>query len=138
MQPTYIRASSSYKSHIVRKYSLTHVTFFAPLSWVIHHFPYFPFVEIINLPKISVVSLMIPPSCLHTLWMMCNVTKTSLLYIQFLGVTIESPLQVNIKLGFSCGCESPTQSHKSHHQTHETPTQIQGGFHHTKSVMWFP
>jgi hypothetical protein len=69
---------------------------------------------------------------------MINVTMTSLLYIQSLGVTIEAPPQVNIKLGFPCGCEAPTQAHKSHHQTHEAPTQIQGGFLQTESVMWCP
>jgi hypothetical protein len=104
----------------------------------IHHLADFPFVEITNPPSTSVDSLMLAPSCLHTLYMICNVTMTSLLYIQSLGVNIEAPPQVNIKLGFPCGCEAPTQAHKSHHQTHESPTQIQGGFHQTKSVMWCP
>jgi hypothetical protein len=63
---------------------------------------------------------------------------TFLLYIQCLGVNIEAPPEVNIKLGFPCGCEVPTQAHKSHHQTHEAPTQIQGGFHQIESVMWCP
>jgi hypothetical protein len=104
----------------------------------IHHLADFPFVEITNPPSTSADSLMLAPSCLHTLYMICNVTMTSLLYIQSLGVTIEAPPQVNIKLGFPCGCEAPTQAHKSHHQTHESPTQIQGGFHQTESVMWCP
>jgi hypothetical protein len=63
---------------------------------------------------------------------------TFLLCIQSLGVNIEAPPQVNIKLGFPCACEAPTQTHKSHHRTHEAPTQIQGGFHQTESVMWCP
>jgi hypothetical protein len=58
----------------------------------------------------------------------------SLLYIQSLGVTIEAPPQVNIKLDFPCGCEAPTQSHKAHHQTNEAPTQIQGGFIQIKNT----
>jgi hypothetical protein len=74
----------------------------------------------------------------HTHMIIGNVTMNSLLYIQSLGVTIESPPQVNINLGFSCGCEAPTQAHKSHHQTHEAPIQIQGGFYQTEFVMWFP
>jgi hypothetical protein len=81
---------------------------------------------------------MLAPSCLHTLYMICNVTMTSLFYIQVIWVNIEAPPQVNIKLGFPYGCEAPTQAHKAHHQTHKSPTQIQGGFHQTESVMWFP
>ena len=68
------------------------------------------------------------PSCLHTLYTIWNVTMHYLLYIQVLGVNIEDPPQVNIKLDFSCGCEAPTQTHKSHHQTHEAPTSIQRWF----------
>ena len=92
--------------------------------------------SITNPPSTSADSLMLDPSCLHTFYMMCNVAMTSLIYIQFLGVTIEYPPQFNIKLGFSCGCEVPTQTHKSHHQTHESPTQIQEGFHQTKRIIW--
>jgi hypothetical protein len=92
----------------------------------IHHLADFPLAEITNPLSTSVDSLMLAPSCLHTLYLMCNVTMTFFLYIQSLGVNIEAPSQVNIKLGFPCGCEAPTQAHKSHHQTHETPTQIQG------------
>jgi len=59
---------------------------------------------------------------------MCNFTMTFLLYIQVLGVNIEATPQVNIKLVFPCGCEAPRQAKKSHHQTHEAPTQVQGEF----------
>jgi hypothetical protein len=40
-----------------------------------------------------------------------------------IGVNLWAPPQVNIKLGFLCGCESPTQARKAYHQTHESPTQ---------------
>jgi hypothetical protein len=73
------------------------------LQGQIHHLADFPFVEITNPPSTSADSLMLAPSCLHTLYMMCNVTMTSLLYIQSLGVTIEAPPQVNIKLAFLVG-----------------------------------
>jgi hypothetical protein len=94
----------------------------------IFHLVDFTSVEITNPPSTSADSLMLDPSCLNTHYMMCNVTMTSLLYKKSLGVNIESPPQVDIKLGFPCGCEAPTQAHKSHHQTHEGPTQIKGGF----------
>jgi hypothetical protein len=106
------------------------------LQGQIHYLAEFPFAKITNCPRTSADSLMLYPSCLHSLYMMCDVTMTSLLYIQYLGVNIESPPQVNIKLGFPCGCEAPKQDHKYHHQTHESPIQIYDGFHQIKSVMW--
>jgi hypothetical protein len=81
---------------------------------------------------------MLATSCLHALYMMCNVTMTSLIYIQSLGVNIESPPQVNIKLGFPCGCQAATKAHKSHHQTHEAPTSFQSIFSPNKECNVVP
>jgi hypothetical protein len=53
---------------------------------------------------------------------------TSLLYIQVLGVILETPPQVNIKLDLLCECEAPTQTHKAHHQASKPPTQNTRGF----------
>jgi hypothetical protein len=47
------------------------------------------------------------------------------------------PPQVNIELGFPYGFEALKQAHKSHHKTHESPMEIQGGFHQTKRIIWF-
>jgi hypothetical protein len=44
----------------------------------IHHLADFPFAEITNPPSTSADSLMLAPSCLHTLYMMYNVTMTYL------------------------------------------------------------
>jgi hypothetical protein len=92
------------------------------LQGQIHHLAEFPFDDITNPPSTSAYSLMLYPLCLHSLYNMCDVTMTSLLYIQSLGVNIESP----------------TQAHKYHNQTHESPTKIQRGFHQIKSVIWCP
>jgi hypothetical protein len=55
-----------------------------------------------------------------TPYMKCH-NDLSLLYIQVLGVNIEAPPE-------SCGRESPTQTHKAHHQTHEAPASFQWRF----------
>jgi hypothetical protein len=86
------------------------------------------FAEITKLLGTSADSLMPTPSGLHTLSikMKCQ-NDLSPLYTSLRGQH-RSPSTSQHQIRLSCGCEAPTQTHKTHHQTHEAPTSFQWWF----------
>jgi hypothetical protein len=73
----------------------------------------------------------------HTLHNMKCHNDLSPLYTSLRGQhRIPSTSQHQIRL--SCGCEAPTQTHKSHHQTHEAPTSFQWWFSPNKECNVVP
>ena len=95
-------------------------------------------IEITKLLGTSADSLMPTPSCFHAHYTIWNVTMTSLLYIQVLGVNIEALPQVIIKLDFLMGVKPQHKPTKPTTKPMKPQLHSKGSFHQTKSVMWCP
>lgn len=74
-------------------------------------------------PAVTTLELKLPSS-LHT--MNCH-NDLSLIYTSLRG-DYRSPSTNQQQIRLSCGCEAPTQTQKSHHQTHEAPASLQRWF----------
>jgi hypothetical protein len=123
LQPTYIHVQK-----LVRHFRTIHSTrtissFLGQIFQSYRH----SLVEITKLLGTSADSLMPTPSCLHTLYTMKCHNDLSPLYTSLRGQH-RSPSTSQHQIRLSCGCEAPTQTHKSHHQTHEAPTSFQWWF----------
>jgi hypothetical protein len=75
--------------------------------------------------------------CPHTLHHMKCHTNLSPLYTS-IRVQDRSPSISQHHIRLSCACEAPTQTHKSHHQTHEAPTSFQWCFSPNKECNVVP
>jgi len=93
--------------------------------------------KITKLLGTSANSIMLTPSCLHTLYTTKCHNDLSLLYTNF-RVQDRSPSTSQHQIRISCGCEAPTQTHKAHHQTHEAPTLFQWNFSPNKEFNVVP